>query len=182
MAAQYYNIKIKLGAKSFKRFATFDMNQNKRWKGVAVWAGSLFLLATLLFAIQEDFTPGNVLGSICIAIAVLIPTNFFRSFYSSVDKQIERMKLDPPRHVYTLELTNAKQGVTFYHAGEKQPDGRYFWDKIHAAWRTRYAIYLYVTPEKSVIIPSGTENIDLDEVWEFMTKHLNEKQIHVKMN
>lgn len=182
MTSQYHKIPIFLGAKSFRRFAVFDMNLNKRWKQAVVWAGSLFLLATLLFAIQQDLPAGNTLGSICIAAAVIIPMYFFRSFSSSVSEQIKNMKLDPPRHVYTLELTGAKQGITFYHAGEKQPDGRYYWNKIHAAWKTRYAIYLYVSPEKAIIIPSGTEGINFEEVWSFIAKHLNESQIHMKKN
>ena len=86
------------------------------------------------------------------------------------------MKLDPPREVYSIRLSDSSNGIMFYYPKEKNYAGRYSWTNIDGVWKTKNAIYLYVTKQQALIIPDTIQ--DYEDVWEFIKSKLDKLQIH----
>ena len=172
-------ISVTLSARTFKKFAVFNaMRRQRRWILPVGMAVICFGFSIASFTFQETLPWGNTLGSILSALTVLIPFGYFRSFYSSVDKQAERMKLTEPRHVYSIELAETPESIRFYYPGDKEPSDRFSWRSIEGAWRTEHAIYIYVTPERALLIPDIIKNADHDKLWEFLQKQLGPDKMH----
>lgn len=179
MSKNHMSIPVVLGEKSFKDFLIFDtMKRQKRWKAPVSLAVCLYLLATLCFATQETYDWAATVGSILIVITVLIPTNYFRSFHASSKEQTKRMNLSSPRLVYKIHLENGTRGIQYYYPDEEAPAGSYTWDCITGAWRTKNAIYLYVTPEQALLIPDNNKSQNFEDIWNLITTNLDKPRIH----
>lgn len=179
MAKNYLRIPITLSANSFKTFANFDtMQRQKKWRYPVTAAVAFFIAAVALFSLQEKFPNAFIPGCIFIAVAAGISMNYFNNFSKSIQQQIEKMKLDPPRHVYTVELSDDAEGVKYYHPKELHPAGSYSWKSIYGAWRTKNAVYLYVNDQQALLFPLSTKKIDHDEIWAFISKRLASEKLH----
>ena len=88
------------------------------------------------------------------------------------------MKLEPPREVYSIRLSDTSNGIMFYYPKEKNYAGRYSWKNVDGAWKTKNAIYLYVTKQQALIIPNTVN--EYDDIWAFIQKHLDPLQIHIE--
>lgn len=179
LAKNYLRIPITLSANSFKSFANFDiMKRQQKWRYPVVAAVAFFVAAIAMFSVQEKFPNSFIPGCIFIAVAVGIAMNYFNNFNKSIQKQVEKMNLDPPRLVYTIELSDDPEGVTYYHPGEHTPAGTYSWKSIYGAWKTKYAIYLYVNEQQALIFPPSTKKIKQEDIWKFITKRLDASKVH----
>ena len=160
-----------------KDFITYDsMKKQKRWKKTVCLSACLFMLATMCFAFQDSYSWAGTVGSIVCCICVLVPVYYFNSYHNGVKKQVERMKLNPPREVYSIRLSDSANGIMFYYPKEKNYAGRYSWNNIDGVWRTKNAIYLYVTKQQALIIPNTIN--DYEDIWQFIIKKLDKLQIH----
>lgn len=177
MLRDYYSTPIILNEKQFKDFITFDnMKKQKRWKKTISLAACLFLAATMFFAFQESYEWAGTVGGIICCFTVLIPVHYFNSYNNAVKKQVEKMKLDPPRQVYSIRLSDSSNGIMFYYPDEKNYAGRYTWANVDSVWKTKNAIYLYVTKQQALIIPNTIN--EYDDVWAFIQSKLDKLQIH----
>ena len=68
--------------------------------------------------------------------------------------------------------------IKFYsnYPNEKNYAGRYSWKNIDGVWRTKHAIYLYVTKQQALIIPDTIS--EYEDIWKFITDKLDNLQIH----
>jgi len=174
----HISIPVILSEKQFKNFIIFDsMKKQRRWKTTMSITVMLFTLATLCYASLEAFPKIEMLGNILIVFCVFIPTNYFRSFYNSVKKETEKMRLAEPRQVYTIQLSTSSNGIRYFYPNKTNAAGQYTWNGVDIAWKTRDAIYLYVTKEQALIIPKTTKSPDYETVWQFIKGNLNKKQI-----
>ena len=179
MAKNYLRIPITLSANSFKSFANFDtMQRQKKWRYPVTAAVAFFIAAVAMFSLQEKFPNAFIPGCIFSAVAAGISMNYFNNFSKSIQQQIEKMKLDPPRHVYTVELSDDTEGVKYYHPKELHPAGSYTWKSVYGAWRTRNAVYLYVNEQQALLFPLSTKKINHDEIWNFISKRLEASKLH----
>lgn len=177
MLRDYFSAPIILSEKNFKDFITYDsMKKQKRWKKTVSLAACLFMLATMCFAFQDSYEWAGALGGVICCFTVLIPVHYFNSYNNGVKTQVQKMKLNPPRHVYTIRLSASANGIMFYYPDEKNYAGRYSWKNIPGAWRTKNAIYLYVTKQQALLIPDSTQ--EYEEIWNFIKSHLEKEQIH----
>lgn len=177
MLRDYYSTPIVLSEKQFKDFITYDnMKKQKRWKKCVSLAACLFMLATMCFAFQDSYSWAGTVGSVVCCFCVLIPVYYFNSYSNGVKKQIEKMKLNPPREVYSIRLSDSSNGIMFYYPKEKNYAGRYSWKNIDGVWRTKHAIYLYVTKQQALIIPDTVQ--DYEDIWKFIVEKLDKLQIH----
>lgn len=178
MLKNHISIPVTLSEKQFKNFIIFDsMKKQRRWKTTVSITILLFTLATLCYASLESFPKVEMLGNILIVICVFLPTNYFRSFYNSVKHETEKMKLTVPRHVYTINLSTSANGIHYFYPNETTAAGQYTWKSVDIAWKTRDAIYLYVTPQQAFIIPKTTNSPDYDTIWQFIKGNLTKSQI-----
>lgn len=179
MLKNHLSIPVVLSEKQLKDFIMYDsMTKNKRYKPTLSITVMLFTLATLCFASQEHIPAAEWIGNILIVFTVLIPTNYARTFQNSIRSQTEKMKLNPPRQVYTINLSTSASGIHHFYPGETSAAGQFSWKSIDGAYQTKHAIYLYVTPQQALIIPDTIQSPDYETIWRFIKSNLNEKQIH----
>ncbi len=172
-------LSITLGAASFKKFAVFNiMNYQKRWKTPVAIGVTGFIASIISFSLQDTFENAFLLGVLLFVVGIFIPGMYFKTFFQSVKEQTEKMNLEKPRHVYSIELTDAPDGIRFYHPNEKKAAGQFSWNNITGAWRTDKAIYLYVEQNRALLIPDTTKNVTQDEVWKFLQKQAGADRMH----
>lgn len=178
MSKNCYILPITLSEKSFKDFIIYDSKTKQhRFKTIIALTVCLFMLSTFCFASVETYKSIGTVGSILVALCVIIPTWYFNSFRNSIKEQTKRMNLTKPRHVYTVHLNQGSKGVELYYPEEQAPAGTYLWDEISGAWRSRNAIYLYITDTQAILIPDYiTKNPD--ELWKFLEKQMDKKRMH----
>ncbi len=177
MLRDYYSTPIILTEKQMREFIGFDnTKKQKRWKQPVSLAVCLFMFATMCFAFQDTYSWAGTLGSVLCCGTVLIPIYYFNSYNTGVKAQVEKLKLNPPRQVYSIRLSDAANGIMFYYPDEKNYAGRYSWKNIDGVWKTKSAIYLYVTKHQALIIPDTVN--EYKEIWAFIQKNLNPTQIH----
>lgn len=172
-------LSITLGPASFKNFAVFDMAQKQRkWKTSAMIGAAGIIGSFISFAFQDVSENMFLLGIFLFVLGAFVPSMYFKNFYASVQEQTAKMKIQQPRHVYSIELGSDPEGIIFYYPGEKTPAGRFSWSAADGAWRTDKAVYLYVEPQRALLIPNTTKNVTQDEVWNFMKGHLKAEKLH----
>ena len=139
-----------LSEKMFRDFTLFDiLKRRKQWKSPVIFSSILTVSSVICFIMHK--TDGAVLlGSVLLAVALGMPAVYFATFFSSLKKQVKLQKLDPPRTVYTVELTDAPDGIKVSNGKER---ASYRWDRAYHAYITDECIYLYMTQDRAFIIP-----------------------------
>lgn len=172
-------LSITLGPASFKRFAQFNAftRQKKLRRPISIGVAG-FIGAIISFAMQEVSENMFLLGVLLCVIAFFVPGTYFRTFYASVKEQTAKMNIDPPRLVYTIELTSAADGVRYYYPDEKKPAGVFSWKDLTGIWRTDRAIYLYVSEDRALLIPDSTKFTSQDEAWNFIRANAPAEKLH----
>lgn len=177
MSARTITIHVKMDRKSLRSFALFDtFLLKKQWKKPAGFAGILLVFAAVCFLSGKP--QSGLIGSVLLVLGIGLPVVYVAMFLSQVKERAKKMRLDPPRKVYTLTL--APDGVTIRNDMKAEADVRLEWDKIPAAFRMRRAVYLYASAAKAFILPDGQADASPAEVWDFIVKHLPEGRANVK--
>ena len=172
-------LSIYMSKTTFKDFAVFDtMQRHKRWRYPFGAAGIFLVCAIILFSLQEQLPNAFLVGSIFCIVAVGLSAGYMRNFYRSIPKEAEKMKLDPPRQVYSISLTKDNNQILYYLPGDKNPTERFSWNSIDSVWLTTKAIYIYVTPERALLIPSFTKNANLEDLWKFIATKVDAEKMH----
>lgn len=179
MLKNHISIPVVLNEKQFKDFIMFDSTtKNKRYKTTLSITVMLFTLATLCFASKENLPIAEGFGNFMIVFCVLIPSNYFRTFHNTIKTQTEKMRLNPPRQVYTINLSTSATGIHHFYPNENTAAGQFSWKNVDGAYKTKHAIYLYVTPQQALIIPDTVQSPDYATIWQFIKSNLDKKQIH----
>ena len=134
----------------FRDFTVFDiLKRRKQWKSPVIFSSILTVSALICFLMHE--TDGAVLlGTVLLTVALGMPAVYFITFFSSLKKQVKLQNLDPPRTVYTAELTDDPDGIRISNGKES---ASYRWDRAYHAYVTDECIYLYMTQDRAFIIP-----------------------------
>ena len=178
MSKNCYIIPVTLSAKAFKDFIVYDSKtKQRRFKTIMALAVCLFMLSTLCFASVDTYSFAGTLGSILVALCVILPTWYFNSFRNMIKQQTEKMHLTKPRLVYTIHLHQGAKGIELYYPEEDSPAGTYSWDSVTGAWRARNATYLYVTDTQALLIPDYLVK-DPNDLWDYIEKQLDKKRMH----
>ena len=178
MSKNCYILPIILNEKSFKDFIVYDSKtKHHRFKTIIALAVCLFMLSTLCFSSVETYESAGTIGSILVALCVIITTWYFNSFRNTIKQQTKKMNLTKPRHVYTVHLHAGTKGVELYYPDETKPANTYPWDEITGAWRSANAIYLYVTDTQAILIPH-TMSKNPNELWKFLETQMDKKRMH----
>lgn len=178
MSKNNYTLPITLNQKSFRDFIVYDSRvRHHRFKTIITVTICLYMFSVFCFASTETYSFAATLGSLLVALSVIIPTWYFHSFHKMIKQQTRKMNLTKPRHVYTVQLAQGSKGVSLSYPEDKTTTNVYAWDSIIGAWRSKNAIYLYVTDTQAILIPNYmTKNPD--ELWNFLQKQMDEKRMH----
>ena len=162
-------IPVKLDEKTFRRFARFDMfTLRRKWVRPVVF--SLILIAFAFVALITRKSQSGMIAAVLLTVGLGLPLVYFGTFLSQVNMQAARQKLKPARSVYTVTLR--EEGIRV--KNDRKAEGRLElpWASIPKAFRKRGCIYLYVTPAKAFLLPSGQANVPDQEVWRCLVDHL----------
>ena len=162
-------IPVKLDEKTFKRFARFDMLiLRKKWVRPLIF--SLLLTAFAVIALLLRKEQSGLIAAVLLTVGLGLPVVYFGTFLSQVNMQAVRQRLDPPRPVYTVRLT--EQGVEAENRQKKEDPLRLSWGEAQRAFRAKGCIYLYVSPVKAFLLPDGQADASDAQVWEYLVSRM----------
>lgn len=165
-------IPVRLDAKTFKRFGRFDMFVlRKRWVRPVVFA--LILIAFAAVALLSGKEQSGLIAAVLLVVGLGLPLVYFGTFLSQVNLQAEQLRLDTPRPVYTVTLDF--DGVRAVNNMKKEDAQSVKWADVQAAFRRKSCIYLYVSPVKAFLLPSGQADVSDDELWAYLKERLGNK-------
>lgn len=171
-------IPVTLDAKTFRRFARFDMLKlRRRWVRPLVFALILIGFAAVALMLRRE--QSGLLAAVLLTVGLGLPLVYIGTFLSQTNMQAMRQKLDKPRLVYTVSLREEGLRVT----GNRKDRAETLelpWDKIYGLYGTRRCLYLYVTAGKAFLLPDGQGNASRADIIAFLGKKLPPEKIHVK--
>lgn len=161
-------IEVNLSAREFKAFTVFDvLRRRKQWRGPVLFALILCISAALCF-VKNQVSGAVLLGTVLMIIGLGLPCIYFGSFFASVNRQARQQGLIRPQKVYTVTLKENTQGIFADNDREKLT---YSWKSVHHAYRNLTATYLYLTPQRALILPHTCME-DPDQLWDLITRKL----------
>ena len=165
-------IPVRLDAKTFKRFGRFDMFVlRKRWVRPVMFA--LILIAFAAVALLSGKEQSGLIVAVLLVVGLGLPLVYFGTFLSQVNLQAEQLRLDTPRPVYTVTLDF--DGVRAVNNMKKEDEQSVKWADVQAAFRRKGCIYLYVSPVKAFLLPSGQADVSDEELWAYLKERLGNK-------
>ena len=165
-------IPVKLDAKTFKRFGWFDMFVlRRRWVRPLVFA--LILIAFAVVALVSGRAQAGLIAAVLMAVGLGLPLVWFGSFLSQVNLQADKLKLSTPRLVYTLTLDY--DGVRVVNNMRKEDVQAVKWTDVQAAFRRKDCIYLYVSPVRAYLLPSGQADVADADLWDYLKERIGER-------
>ena len=169
---QEITVCVRLDAKTFRRFCRFDMLRlRKKWVRPAVFA--LILVAFAFAALLIGREQSGMIAAVLLAVGLGLPLVYFGSYFSQVNLQVARHRLDPPRRVYTVRLD--REGAHVVNDQKEEPPLDVPWKDVQAAFRARDCVYLYVNAARAFLLPDGQADAGPDELWAVLEKHMGPK-------
>ncbi len=166
MAHSPITIPVKLSEKSFRRFALYDaFVLNRKWIRPASFAGILtgFAVIALLSRRQQS----GLIAAVLLVIALGLPLVWAGTFLTQVNLQVQRFRLKPPRLVYTVTLTEESMHVQ--HAGKSKETVDIALKDLWTVRQCRGDMYLYASPGRAFILPSGQADAADAEILELLS-------------
>lgn len=161
-------IEVELTGTEFRRFTLFDvLRRRKLWRGPVLFALILGISAALCFT-KSDTQGAILLGNVLLTVGLGLPCVYFAYFFSSLSRQVRQQGLTRPQKVYTVTLTEKSQGILADNGKEQLP---YAWKSVHHAYRSGTATYLYLTPQRALILPHTCVE-DPEALWNLLTKKM----------
>lgn len=175
------SIPVRMDTAAFREFSSFDvLTRQKRWKRPAVFAVIMLVFAIICFTQVGRREGAALLGTVLTVVGVGLPIVYFAAFFQSVGKQAKKLRLDTPRDVYRVELSDS--GVRVLEAGKQDKQRlvqRFAWDSLYGAWRTATAVYIYVESSKAYLLPGDQIPGGLDAAWKFVQEKLPAEKQHL---
>ena len=113
-----------------------------------------------------------LIAAVLLMIGLGLPILYFGMFFSQLNAQAERFKLGAGRKVYSVTLS--AEGVSVHNLQRAEEDLNLPWKGIGTAYRRKDCIYLYVTPQKAFLLPSGQADAPDQAVWDCIDEHLQQ--------
>ena len=166
-------IAVRLDEKTFKRFARFDMlTRRKQWVRPALF--SLILIAFAVVALLTRKEQSGMIAAVLLAVGLGLPVVYIGTFLSQVNIQAVNNRLNPPRLVYTVRLD--KDSLIVENNQKKEETLCLPWRDVQRAFRGKGCIYVYVTPARAFLLPSGQADAPDAAVWDFLCRHMGREK------
>ncbi|MDY4221303.1 MAG: YcxB family protein [Candidatus Faecousia sp.] len=168
-------IEVQLSGTEFRRFTIFDLlRRRKQWRGPVLFALILGVSAALCFT-RTETQGAMLLGNVLLSVGLGLPCVYFAYFFSSLNRQVRKQGLTRPQHVYTVTLEEKSKGILADNGKEQLT---YAWKSVHHAYRNLTATYLYLTPQRALLLPHSCLE-DPDALWALLTKKLPKEKCTV---
>lgn len=175
------SVPVRMDTAAFREFSAFDvLTRQKRWRRPLLFAVLMLVFAIICFTQVGKREGAALLGAVLTVVGLGLPIVYFATFFQSVSKQAKRLKLETPRDVYRVELSES--GVRVMEAGRQDKRNlvqHYPWADLHGAWRTGSAVYLYVESGKAYLLPGAQIPGGLDATWKFVQEKLPAEKQHL---
>lgn len=169
---QEITVRVRLDAKTFRRFCRFDaLRLRKKWVRPVVFA--LILVAFAFVALLARKEQSGLIAAVLLVIGLGLPLVYFGSFFAQVNVQVERHNLNPPRRVYTVRLS--REGVNVVNDQKDEPPLSVPWKDVQAAFRAKGCVYLYVNAARAFLLPDGQADAEPDALWALIEKRMGAK-------
>lgn len=168
-------ISSRIDTKTFRKFAIFDtLIRQKRYRSPVIFAGIMLVFACICYIMNGRAEQAVLLGNVLLSIGIILPTVYFGTFFFSVNSQAKKMKLDPPKHVYTITmaLTDEEEGISIVTPTGEGGTLRVKWENVHMAYRVEDCIYFFISPRQAFLLPDGQANVTPDELWDYLGRFI----------
>lgn len=169
--AKQIDIHVRLDARTFRRYCAFDtFRRQRRWYW-PVLIGMVLItaaLAGLLGLVPMAESASGVLMGLGIAVPMVV----FGLYVIQIEAQIALQHLKQSPAVYSLRLDD--DGVRVTNDQKKEPPVDIPWHRPWGAFRRSGCIYLYITPERALILPDDQASVPADAVWAFLKKQMGD--------
>lgn len=173
MISEPITITSRIDGKTFRDFAVFDiLIRQKRWKSPTIFAGIMVFFAIICFTQVGKAEQAGLLGGVLAGIGLLLPAVYFGNFFYSIKTQIKKLKLDTPKHVYTVTLTDADDGITIVTPTGEGGTLRVRWDQLHMVYQAASCLYLFVSPRQAFLLPEGQASVSDEALQNFLKEKL----------
>ncbi len=169
------NIKIdvRLNKEAFQRFTVFD-GLLRQYRYLTVCG---FLLVSLLFTLLDFISGARLLGWVILIIAFVLASTWCLSFYLSLRQELKNKQLDGMHLVYSLTLSDSKNGIHIENDKGEQAD--YAWEDCFGVYRVDDAHYLYMRQNRAFLLPDAALiNTAPDTLWALAEKMLPDGKRH----
>lgn len=171
-------ISSRIDTKTFRNFAIFDtLIRQKRYRSPAIFTGIMLFFACICYIMNGRAEQAVLLGNVLLGIGIILPAVYFGTFFFSVNSQSKKMKLDPPKHVYTVTMTEDEEGISIVTPTGEGGTLRVKWNNLHAVYRVKDCIYLFVSPRQAFLLPDNQGNVSPDELWNFLSEHTAKEKL-----
>lgn len=173
MNSEPITVTSRIDGKTFRDFAIFDiLIRQKRWKSPAIFAGIMIFFAVICFTQIGKAEQAGLLGGVLAGIGLVLPAVYFGNFFYSIKTQIKKLKLDTPKHVYTITLTEAEDGITIVTPTGEGGTLRVRWDQLHMVYQATTCIYMFISPRQAFLLPAGQASVNDETLRSFFQKKL----------
>ena len=166
-------VSVQLDARTFRRFAGFDiLIRKRRWIRPAVFA--VIFIGFSAVALLSGKSQSGMIFAALLAVGLGLPAVYFGMFLRQVNGQAAREKLGKGKAVYTVTLRTDGFSVANNRKADETLDVS--WMDADSAYRSRDCIYLYAGPERAFLLPSGQADTPDEDVWQMIVRGLGEKK------
>ena len=163
------HIDVKLDAHTFRRYCVFDaLKRQRRWYWPALT--SMLLVTAALAGLLGWILISPTLSGLLMGLGLAVVMLNVGLFLLNVETQVARQRLKDRPLVYALSLN--EEGVRVTNGQSTESAVALPWNGMLAAYAHRGDIYLYVNPERALILPEGQASVPTDALWGFLEKHL----------
>ena len=163
------HIPVHLDARCFRRYCAFDaLIRQRRWYWPLLL--SMALITASLAGLFGWLPMSDGIKGLLMGLGLAVPMVNLGLYAIQVEAQVAGQHLKDAPLVYTLRLDD--DGVQITNGQKEEPPVSLSWDGLWAAFRHRGDIYLYVRPERALILPGGQASVSTDRVWAFIRAHL----------
>lgn len=169
--AKTIDVDVRLDDKMFRRYCAFDtFRRQRRWYW-PVLAAMLLITVALAGLFGLVSLPESASG-VLMGLGIAVPMVVFGLYAIQIEAQVARQQLRQAPAVYALRLS--AEGVRVTNARKDEPPVDIAWDRLWAAFRRADCVYLYVSPERALILPDGQASVSPQALWDFLKKNLGE--------
>ena len=171
--ASFLTMAGNIDGKVFTRFAFFDAFVRKKgWRNPVILAAIMTAFSVICFTAGRTREQGKLLGTVLLAVGLVLPCVWFGLFFFSVKQQVKINGLSPAKAQYFVTLFPERICVT---KGEDRTE--YTWEEVHMAYHVKGCIYLYVTPARAYLMPDCN---DTKAAWEIISSCLPAEKVLAK--
>ncbi len=170
-----FTLVISIDFHDFKRFAYFDTIYCKhRYRRPLLFFLLMAAFSGVCFSMVGSRENALLLACVLLAVALILPLGYLLHYAISLRDQAKTLHLYYPREVYTLRFTDEAFYAT--PTGQEKPL-RLPWGKLHHAYRTSNAIYIYINDARAFLVPLQAAS---EQVWHTITRHCDSSRCTVR--